>query len=120
MIEAQHNRGYIQYWVKTEKEIPNHSAARDLRRCHFHSERENPRSGQPLGCPFSAHWRSNGRASSIPAVLRNLPLILLLRGGIFPCLCGDSPNSVIAYALISVFDEMSHQSQPCGILFGEI
>ena len=42
MIEAQHNRGYIQYWVKTEKEIPNHSAARDLRRCHFHSERENP------------------------------------------------------------------------------
>ena len=28
MIEAQHNRGYIQYWVKTEKEIPNHSAAR--------------------------------------------------------------------------------------------
>ena len=70
MIEAQHNRGYIQYWVKTEKEIPNHSAARDLRRCHFHSERENPRSGQPLGCPFSAHWRSNGRASSIPAVLQ--------------------------------------------------
>ena len=25
---AQHNRGYIQYWLKTEKEIANHSAAR--------------------------------------------------------------------------------------------
>ena len=60
------------------------------------------------------------RASSIPAVLRNLPLILLLRGGLFLWLCGDSPDNVIAYALISVFGEMSHQSQPRGILFGEI
>jgi len=25
---APHNRGYIQYWLKTEKEIANQSAAR--------------------------------------------------------------------------------------------
>jgi len=50
---------------------------------------------------------------------RNLPLILLLRGGIFLWLCSDSPDNVIAYALILVFGEMSHQSEPRGVLFGE-
>jgi len=40
-------RGYIQHFLKTEKEIPNHSAAR----CHFHSESGKPGGGQPIGCP---------------------------------------------------------------------
>jgi hypothetical protein len=50
---------------------------------------------------------------------RNLPLLLLLRGGISTWLFGDSTDHVIAYTLISVFGEMSHQSQPRGILLRE-
>jgi hypothetical protein len=46
-------RGYIQHWLKTEKEIPNQSAARIFAAATSISEGGNARSGQPLGCPFS-------------------------------------------------------------------
>jgi hypothetical protein len=56
---------------------------------------------------------------SIPVVLPRFTFDSA-SGGVSTWLFGDGTDNVIAHALISVFDEMSHQSQPCGILFEEL
>jgi hypothetical protein len=49
---AEFCRGYVQHWLKTEKEIPTQSAARILAAATSILKGGTPRSGQPLGYPL--------------------------------------------------------------------
>ncbi len=70
-------RGYIQHWLKTEKEIPNQSAARVFAAATSILKAGTPASGQPVGCPLtflSKVW--NGTAASVPTA----PLVCWVNG----------------------------------------